>query len=383
MSTHTVMPKKLAQALMDASMQHFDAGGLVGLLGVGNNFQASQPADAQIQQQYGQQQDVYNQQQSLANQLLAQTQGGGPGNALIQQQVGKNAAQQAATQASVRGASANPALVARNAAAATAQGQQQAMGAQANMELQSQGALANQQSQMANQALQSQSTLWGATTGANNINAQVAGQNAKANQGIMGGLIGGAAGALLGGFGLAHGGKVPKMSVGGPVNDQLGIENFGTPDLGLMAGASSKGVGDAFSQGQKLGSGLGGGGGQSDADAMEGYLDADAMLGGGAETMLPAAADVAVMAAAKGGKIPFGQMLAGGNVPGKAKFKGDSPKNDIVPTMLSPGEEVIPRSIAQMPESSLKDKKVLEFMHHLKGKKKGGYAQVAKLRRTK
>ncbi len=37
----------------------------------------------------------------------------------------------------------------------------------------------------------------------------------------------------------------------------------------------------------------------------------------------------------------------GAVVPGKAKVKGDSLKNDTVPAVLSPGEIVIPRSIAQ------------------------------------
>ena len=36
-----------------------------------------------------------------------------------------------------------------------------------------------------------------------------------------------------------------------------------------------------------------------------------------------------------------------GKVPGKAKVKGDSLKNDVVKVLLSPGEIVIPRSKAQ------------------------------------
>lgn len=40
------------------------------------------------------------------------------------------------------------------------------------------------------------------------------------------------------------------------------------------------------------------------------------------------------------------QNISGsGVVPGKPKVKGDSPKNDVVPAVLSPGEMVIPRSI--------------------------------------
>jgi hypothetical protein len=40
-------------------------------------------------------------------------------------------------------------------------------------------------------------------------------------------------------------------------------------------------------------------------------------------------------------------MTDGGLVPGKAKVRGDSQKNDVVPAMLSPGEIVVPRSAAQ------------------------------------
>jgi hypothetical protein len=40
-------------------------------------------------------------------------------------------------------------------------------------------------------------------------------------------------------------------------------------------------------------------------------------------------------------------MFEGGVVPGKAKVPGDHPANDTVPTMLSPGEVVLPRSAVQ------------------------------------
>lgn len=42
----------------------------------------------------------------------------------------------------------------------------------------------------------------------------------------------------------------------------------------------------------------------------------------------------------------FHHAKEGGEVPGKAKVKGDSPKNDTVTAKLSPGEVVIPRSAA-------------------------------------
>ena len=43
--------------------------------------------------------------------------------------------------------------------------------------------------------------------------------------------------------------------------------------------------------------------------------------------------------------IPFVQFAQGGVVGGKAKVKGDSPLNDTVPALLSPGEIVVPRSV--------------------------------------
>lgn len=49
----------------------------------------------------------------------------------------------------------------------------------------------------------------------------------------------------------------------------------------------------------------------------------------------------------------------GGLIDGKAPVPGDSPKNDTVPAMLSPGEIVIPRSVANDP------KKAMEFIQHV------------------
>ncbi len=52
----------------------------------------------------------------------------------------------------------------------------------------------------------------------------------------------------------------------------------------------------------------------------------------------------------EGGEVPCGYcadgmcMKHGGEVPGKAKVAGDSPKNDIVDAKLSPGEVVVPRT---------------------------------------
>lgn len=61
----------------------------------------------------------------------------------------------------------------------------------------------------------------------------------------------------------------------------------------------------------------------------------------------------------------------GGKVPGKAEVQGDSPKNDTVPAILSPGEVVVPRSKVN-DEEDFKN-----FMREVKKQKmaKGGMAQ--------
>lgn len=57
-------------------------------------------------------------------------------------------------------------------------------------------------------------------------------------------------------------------------------------------------------------------------------------------------------------------MKAGGHVPGKASVPGDSYQNDTVNAKLSPGEVVIPRSVAQAPNAP---QKAAQFMQGAKG----------------
>lgn len=421
--THTVMPKKLAQALMEAGMQHFDAGGPVapsmnpatqpgiagtdsqqtmlnnsvgagpatllnpgGALGASmnlptigtmlqplmNNYSASTPNISTqnfIPQIQGQQMNLGNalvQQQGVAN-------GTGPNAALAQfnENTGKNIQSQAALMNSQRGASANPALIARQAAQQGGAMQQTATGQAATLQAQQQIAA---QSAVANEALQAQSILQGGqaaqntaitqgSLGAQGINANVSAQNANTMGNLVGGFTSGMSGAIT--SLLSKGGVVKKMAeggpvdnsevpeippVGGPVNDNVGIANYGSPGGSSTPAFYQAPATNPFaSQGGK-----GGGGG-----------------GGG----------IASLAAllSKGGNVP-GQMLAGGNVPGKAKVSGDSEKNDTVPTMLSPGEVVIPRSITESPDM---EKKVIEFLKHLKSKKSGGYGAVAEAKRKR
>lgn len=358
--------------------------------------QAGLPGQIDLQQTW--QQNVMNQQQNLANALLAQSQGYGPNPAQAQlaQNTARNTANQASLMASQRGANANAGLIARQAAmqggALQQQGVGQAATLQAQQQLGAQQALQQQQSQMAQQALQGQSIAQGALAaqntaninaqlGAGNINANIAGQNAATRGGILGGALGGI-GAAIGGGLFAHGGEVKKMATGGDVMD---IQHYSTPGYGevplhdysqksgqgMFGGMGNLvgGIGNSGLIGDLFGAGAGAGAGYSGA-----------LMAGGAADAVTEAAPL-VLLANKGAQIPFSTaLLQGGTVPGKASVQGDSEKNDTQPTLLSPGEVVLPRSVTMAPNA---EEKAAEFVAHLKSRKKKGYAKVADAKRGK
>lgn len=89
------------------------------------------------------------------------------------------------------------------------------------------------------------------------------------------------------------------------------------------------------------------------------------------QTNAQVAAGNAANAAKQGGSFLGGLgdaamsfLSRGGEVPGRPVVSGDSQKNDTVPTMLSPGEIVIPRSAASDPQMAK------EFIDHLMSEKK-------------
>jgi hypothetical protein len=99
--------------------------------------------------------------------------------------------------------------------------------------------------------------------------------------------------------------------------------------------------------GQAIGSGIGG------------MLGAGAAAGGSSGGAGGAADDASDAALWKGGSTDF---TAGGHVPGQAIMPGDHPANDTVDAKLSPGEIVIPRTVAKSPLG----KKLLKLLedHH-------------------
>lgn len=75
------------------------------------------------------------------------------------------------------------------------------------------------------------------------------------------------------------------------------------------------------------------------------------------------------------------QFAGGGEIAGRAKFKGDTRSNDTVPALLSPGEIVLPRSVAQDEKAPEKAKKFVEAIKSKKKPSPKDYAQaIARLK---
>lgn len=315
---------------------------------------------AQGQQALGQQQGNLASEQALQQQLLAQAAGQGPNpaQAALNQNTGVNVANQAALMANQRGGSANAGLLARQVGQQGAQTQQQAVGQGATLQAQQQ--LAAQQGAAAlqgqiGQQLTSQQEVGNQLIGlgANSNNAQNSGLtgnyqmaqginsgNSQNNANAVSGLIGGAAkgvssaaaGPLAALFaakgGEIHSGRVsyldaPHFAQGGPVS-QAG--QF------LMGGA---------------------------APMMSKGGTVKAMVSPGEKVLPPNKV---------GSATPLKDAVP---VPGKAKVKGDSLKNDVVPADLPEGAIVLPRSVTQHKDAPRKAADFVRAIHAKQGLKRG------------
>jgi hypothetical protein len=253
--------------------QNFDGGGLAGLIGSsggvgGTGFNTPSGTNAeQINNAYNRNQsalDAQNavagvlapqagtavaNQNTLAGQYAAQAAGQGPNVAqtMLNQRTGQNVATQASLMSGQRGASANPALLARQAAQQGAATQQQGVGEAATMQAQQQIAAQQAQAQLAaNQIAQTQGAtsaatqaaqgeqgiLQGANTANNNLQGQFANTTMQGQQGLLGGVMNGVGAA----FGLDEGGEVGskklefihKMA-------KMGMDHFHGPNPKKMA----------------------------------------------------------------------------------------------------------------------------------------------------
>lgn len=274
----------------------------------------------------GNQASVFNQQQGLANQLqnVANGTGPNPAQAQLAQNTAANTANQAALMAGQRGSSQNTGMIARQAAQQGAQNQQNAVGQAATLSAQQQLAgmqqLQNQQSSMGNLAntqvgqqqaglqnlnqmsLNQQANLLGAQANQNTTNAGIQGGNQAGQQNLIGSLMGGAGMAMMaaGGTVDASMGSNPLLQQNGnfqPMQQSNAIVSAGPQsNVGQALAGSSPDMSNynksqqSYSQGQSNGMSLAKNAKkmmdnpknspeQTDAQATQGYADADAQLG--------------------------------------------------------------------------------------------------------
>lgn len=290
---------------------------------------------------------VLSQQQSLAQALQAQANGQGPNPAQDQfkQNVNQAIAQNAGMVASQKGI--NPALAARMAGQNAASMTQGAASNEAQLQAQQQ--LAAQQELGQNLAQQGNTVMGQGqlhSTAGGLIGQQVGAQGA-AGQTMMGaGQLAGTMGSLANGmYGNAVSGQTAQNNTG--VNASLGAQQINS---GVAAG-------NVQARGQVLGGVLNAGG----------AIGAAALAHGG---------EVGVDGKAM--SLAQALMARGGQVPGQPQHPGDDYRNDVVPTVLSKGEVVLPNSVTQGDDAPAK---AAEFVEHLKAKAHPGYGKVLEARR--
>lgn len=305
------------------------------------------------------QSNVYNQLQNVAS-----GQGPNPAQAMLANSTGANVANQAALMAGQRGAGANVGLMARQAAQQGGALQQNAAGQAAALQAQQSlgalnqlGGIAGQQVGQQAGALQNYNALTQAQQQAmlgqinaqntqaiqnasqqNTPNAGLAEVNARSQNNALGGIASGLGTALGSTVGAGINNAItpaaktppalPKLATGGQVGMQANLkENYkGKSKMGHML----------YSSGGKV---------QAMVSPGEIYLD-------------PSEAK----------KVAEGKMspMQGERIPGKAKVKGDSQKNDTVEKKLDVGGVVVKRSKANNEESA---KKFVDAIQSKKGKK--------------
>jgi len=309
---------------------------------------------------------------NVYNQLgqVAQGQGPNPAQAMLNNATGQNIANQAALMAGQRGASANPALIARQAAQQGANLQQQAIGQGAALQAQQalnalgqQGQIANQQVNQQENALGQLGSLTQGNLGQhigannalnqanvsniaaqNNANSSIAQGNQKGQQNLVSNITSGI-GSLGSLVGLAEGGEVeqPKIEKLAPLI-KFAPMLFGAPPI-LAEGGSVPRSSYAKSMMAK--------GGKVDALVSPG------------EIYLPPEKAKKV---AEGKESP----MSGEKIPGKPKVPGavNSNANDTVPRKLEEGGIVIPRSITQRKDAPEAAKRFVEALMNKKRAKK-------------
>lgn len=358
-----------------------------------NGLGTQQSAISALQGLGGQQQALAGQQQGLVGQLQGVANGTGPNpaQAMLAQATGSNVSNQAALMAGQRGAGANAGLIARQAGQQGAATQQQAAGQaatmQANQSLNALGQIGQQQANIG-QTYNNAAGYAGqiGAIGTNQVGQQAAGLNASSNiaagnQGVQAGLANAnnqqqvqqamanasnnqkTVGGIIQGAGsaaamMASGGAVPRADIytpGGP--SDTGFDSTGVPggpaDSGIFASqlpVEAKGPKSSF--GKQLGAGASGLGKGMEASSSTPTLKVEPLMkfahGGKVPAMVSPGERYLPPNEVK--KVAQGKkeaIKAGEKIPGKAKVKGDSLKNDTVPKTLQEGGIVLPKSVME------------------------------------
>jgi hypothetical protein len=359
---------------------------------------------------------VSDQGNALIQALQAQAAGQGPSIAQNQlnQTTEQNVNRGVAQAASAKGV--DPALAARMGLDATAQANQAAAGQGATLRAQERlgalgqlGGAIGQQSQtnlglaglggqMASNfgQLQNQQNANAIDNAmrAQGITAQTALANSQAGQAMTGGLMSGIGGLMGGGAaGKAFGGEIKGYDSGGPVLgvDMSGVSGSNNPFASVLASKQGPSLGvDTSMPGTGINKPLEGPNlgidysGVSPTKFNSPTIESGvAPIERGAGQQQGGVPSTGTAALAKG----MGDFMAGFNgenaraigekgmsmmpmlLSNGGLLPGDHPKNDIVPAMLSPGEIVIPRSIAQSPDAAEMSAKFVAAIKKNKGKK--------------
>lgn len=260
------------------------------------------------------------QEQTLTNALMAQAMGkGGPSAAELQMKAGGDQATANANAVAAAQRGVSPALAARQA---------QQFGAETAQKANQQAGILRAQEQL--NAQQTAGSLLGSQR---NARMQAAGINAAGFENAADrsqGLIRSVGSAFAG---MAHGGEVmPHYAEGGMMPS-------GPSAPGDFLNALATSIGQSIGQeaaNSKAARRREGADMSGFASKVGSFMDS----GSGGFT------------GSGGGAGPAAQMTPGlahgGYVPGQVDVPGDSEENDKVPTMLSPGEIVVPRTVAKM-----------------------------------
>jgi hypothetical protein len=274
--------------------------------------------------------DPNQQEQDYVNQLIDRSQGKTPSVAELQMTRGLDAANSNANALAASQRGIAPGLAARLAAQSQSQNSNQVMAQTGQLRAQEQMAndqLLGQELQSQRQGRMSRESLsTSGNLGLEGLRGQ--GYEGSANRGFNTLKQIGQSATMMA---MSHGGMVPGYADGG----------FVSPSQMAMADMNSY---NSFAQalGQQVGQIL------SKPIAQTAQLDTSSPTGGfskpGSANQLMAGGPMDA-----GGALEMAPMLAanGGKVYGQANTPGDSPENDTVPAMLSPGEIVIPRTVVK------------------------------------